>query len=364
MPAENWVPQYSIHVDGRELPQEDTVHLLSITVDLRRQAPASVELLFNNHDGTYDSRDDLGPGAQIKVGLGYLDGGPTQVFEGEIIGTHVRLRENGPRNFVVRAFDYQHRLTRGRKTRTFLERKFSEIVSEVAADWGLSPDVEDTVFKREYVIQHNQTDLDFTRGIAGWLDYDFHVRHLEDPKKLRFRAPEVAADPVVIAAYEKPDLTSEEVHLRKFDGRQSLARVVTEVVVRGWDPKQKKEIIGRAKLGQLYDEMGANASATDEVKDKWGETERQLVDYKVFTQDEADKIALTKLNEYARTFIRADAEVQGHPQIHPGAVVKITRVGERFDGPYLVESVSHVFTANVGVGGGYTTRFIAQRCGW
>jgi phage protein D len=360
----NWVPTYSVHLGGKELPRDDDAHLQSITVDLRRQAPASVELVFNNHEGTYDKRDDLGPGTEIKIGLGYTEGGPTQVFEGEIIGTHVRLKENGPRLFVVRAFDYQHRMTRGRKTKTFLDRKFSDIVKEVASGSGLSPEVEDTTFQREYVIQHNQTDLDFTRGIASWLDFDFHVRHLEGAKKLRFKAPEVKGKPVVTAVYEKPDLTSDEVHLRRFDGRQSLARVVTEVVVRGWDPTQKKEIIGKATSGQLYDKMGNDASAPDEVQQKWGETERQLVDYKVFTQDEANKIALTKLNEYARTFIRADVEVQGHAKIHPGSIVKISRVGDRFDGPYLIESVSHVFTANVQAGGGYTTRFVGQRCGW
>jgi phage protein D len=360
----NWVPAYTVHLDGKELPKDDDVHLQSITVDLRRQAPASVELVFNNHEGKYDARADLGPGTQIKIGLGYTEGGTKQVFEGEIIGTHVRLKENGPRLFVARAFDYQHRMTRGRKTRTFLERKFSDIVKEVAGDSGLSPECEDTTFSREYVIQHNQSDLDFTRGIAAWLDFDFHIRHLDGAKKLRFKAPEVTAKPIVKAVYEKPNLTSDEVHLRRFDGRQSLARVVSEVVVRGWDPSQKKEIVGRAKAGQLYDKMGDDASATETVKQKWGETERQLVDYKVFTQDEADKIALTKLNEYARTFIRADLEVQGFSGIHPGGVVEVSRVGERFDGPYFVESVSHVFTASVQTGGGYTTRFVAQRCGW
>lgn len=362
----NWVPSYKVHLNNKELPKEDDVHLQSITVDLRRQAPASVEIVFNNHEGKYDEREDLGPGTEVKIALGYTEGGTTQVFEGEIIGTHVRLKENGPRTFVVRVFDYQHRMTRGRKTRTFgTDRKFSEIVKEVASDSGLGGGkFEDTVFKREYVIQHNQTDLDFTRGIAAWLDFDFHVRHLEGAKALRFAAPEVGGSPIVTAAYEKPDLTADEVHLRRFDGRQSLARVVTEVVVRGWDPKEKKEIVGRATKGQLYGKMGDDASATEAVQAKWGETERQLVDYKVFTRDEADKIALTKLNEYARTFIRADLEVQGHAKIQPGGIVKVDRVGPRFDGPYFVESVTHVFTSNVQTGGGYTTRMTAQRCGW
>jgi uncharacterized protein len=358
-----FVPTYKVRFGGTELNPTDDAHLQEVRVELRRQAPASVIIQFNNHDGTYDSRDDMAPGAVVEVSLGYTERGNTKVFEGEVIGTHVRVSENGPRLFQVRAFDYLHRLTRGRKTRTFLDQKFSDILSTVARDRGLTPDVEDTKFVREYVIQHNQTDLDFARGVAGWLDFDLHICHLEDPKKLRFRAPEVGGAKIVKAQYEKPDLPAGDIYLRKFDGRQSLARVVSEVVVRGWDPATKAEIIGKAANAQLYDAMGGNA-APQELAAKWGETDRQLVDYKVFSEEEAIKIAETKLNEYARTFIRADVEVQGDPQIRPGGIVEIGRVGDKFDGPYFVETCTHVFGSKVQVSGGYTTRFTAARCGW
>ena len=45
-------------------------------------------------------------------------------------------------------------------------------------------------------------------------------------------------------------------------------------------------------------------------------------------------------------------------------VVKLQKIGERFDGHYLVESATHLFTSKVGAKHGYTTRFIAERCGW
>ena len=110
--ADTWVPEYMVRLNGRELPQADDAHLQAITVELRRQAPASVELQFNNHEGAYDTRDDLGPGAKAEVSLGYTDGGPKRVFEGEIIGTRVRLAENGPRVFVAQAFDAVRVLSR------------------------------------------------------------------------------------------------------------------------------------------------------------------------------------------------------------------------------------------------------------
>lgn len=363
-----WVPDYTIHVNGTELSEIDHLNVERFMVDLRRQEPSSVEVQFNNKEKAYDDHDGLKPGSTLKIGVGYeqVQGSDKlfeTVFEGEIIGTSARVLENGPRVFFVRAFDYMHRLTRGRKTRTFLEQKFSDIVSQVASDWGLSADAEDTEFVREYVIQHNQTDIDFARGIAGWLDFDIFIPQLEDPKKLRFKAPNVSADAALKLVYESPNLAADESYLRRFEGRQSLARVVSEVVVRGWDPKTKREIIGRAGGSMLYAAMGDDSGA-DEVIDKWGETDRQLVDYKVFSQEEADKIARTKLNEYARTFIRADLEMQGHPKAAPGQVVEVSKVADKFDGPYYVERVVHIFDSKVDPKHGYSTRLQAARCGW
>jgi phage protein D len=362
--SESWVPEYKVKLDGKELPQADDLHLQKITVDLRRQAPASCELQFNNHSGEYSQREDLGPGTVVQVMLGYTTKTPEVVFEGEIIGSRARSAENGPRVFVVRAYDALHKLTRGRKTRTFLDQKFSDILRQVAGDWGLSPDVEDTKFVREYVIEHNQTDLDFTRGIAGWIDYDLHIRHREGPKKLRFKAPEVGASAGIKAVYEKPDLPAGDLYLRRFDGQQSLSRVVSEVVVRGWSPGDKRELVGKASGADLYSKMGGSSSAIDELIKRWGETERQVVDYKVFTQDEADSIAKTKLNEYARTFLKAEIELQGDARPHPGAIMDVSLVGPRFDGPYFVERVIHTFQSPVGQQGGFTTRVQASRCAW
>ncbi len=356
------VPSYLVKISGKELDAICTNSLNSIKVDLRRQAPSSVEIQLRNDTGDLADKDEFKPGSPVVIKLGYRGAELTQVFEGEIIGNSVSLEENQPRIFRVRAFDYMHRLTRGRKVRTFLEQKFSDIVSTVASDHGLSGDTEDTVFKRDYVIQHNQTDMDFARAMAGWLDYDFQIRHLEDASTLRFKKPEVQGSPALKAVYEKPNLSADEVFLRRFDGRQNLTRVVSKVIVRGWDPAQKKEIVGESTT--IYGNMEGSSSAADEVKNAWQETDRQLVDYKVFSQEEADKIAETKLNEYARTFITADMETKGDARLFAGGLIAVERVSEKFDGNYLCEQVTHFFSSKVKSGGGYMTRIVAARCGW
>ena len=48
--------------------------------------------------------------------------------------------------------------------------------------------------------------------------------------------------------------------LLEFSPRLSSAGQVTEVIVRGWDPKEKKEVIGRAGLGDEETRMGGQQS--------------------------------------------------------------------------------------------------------
>lgn len=360
------VPTCELTIGGKKVEGVEFNALQVIKVDLRRQSPASVEVQFNNKEGTFDGEPNYAPGKPVEVKLGYTrDDRPKPVFKGEVIGTNVKLAQNGPRLFVLRAFDLLHRLTRGRKTTTFLEQKFSDIISKVLTDQKLNASPDDTEFVRDYVMQHNQTDLDFLRGIAGWLDFDLHIGHdTGDDKQVNFKKPAVDAGPVLTAVYEEPNVKENEVFLRRFDARQSMSRVVNQVVVRGWNPGEKKEIVGRASAGDVYGSMGGGSSAAEAIPESWGEVERQIVDYKVFSQDEADKIAKTKINEYARAMLRADMEIQGDARLHPGMVFAVKNVGPKLDGNYFIEQATHSFTAKVKQGGGYTTRVIASRCGW
>ncbi len=60
-------------------------------------------------------------------------------------------------------------------------------------------------------------------------------------------------------------------NLLDFQARMTTAQQVTEVTVRGWDPKTKKEIIGRATTPQDTPQVGESRSG--------GEAARQSFQY-------------------------------------------------------------------------------------
>jgi phage protein D len=84
---------------------------------------------------------------------------------------------------IVRGYDRRHRMQRARKTRTFVTQKDSDIASAVAREARLSVEAVDSTVIHDYVIQANQTDLEFLQERARRIQYEVFVTD----KTLHFR---------------------------------------------------------------------------------------------------------------------------------------------------------------------------------
>jgi phage protein D len=77
----------------------------------------------------------------------------------------------------------------------------------------------------------------------------------------------------------------------------------------------------------------------------------------VFSQAEADEIAVSRYNETAFSYITGEGRTVGRTDIQAGTVIRIEGVGERFSGLYYVTSARHSFTPQQG----YLTSFSVRR---
>jgi len=107
---------------------------------------------------------DVGKVVEIRMGTGDR---LTTLMVGEITGLEAAYTSSGLPGLTVRGFDRRHRLQRGRKVRTFIKQKDSEIVSKIAQEAGLSPQVKDSKIVHDYVLQANQTDMS-----SSWRELD------------------------------------------------------------------------------------------------------------------------------------------------------------------------------------------------
>jgi phage protein D len=234
---------------------------------------------------------------------------------------------------------------RQRKTQSFLNLKDSDIASQLAHQAGLNPKAEDSKVKLPYVLQHNQTDLEFLLWRARRIDYEVVV----EDRTLLFR-------PRKIEKTAKLTLRR-DIELLEFRPRMTTMGQVEELTVRGWNPKDKKEIVAHSTAGDLSTVMGGTTSGPSNVQKVFSRTGSTLVTLPVQSQEEADRIAKQRFSEIALDYVRAEGKCIGDPQLRAGIIVKVEGIGERFSGSYYVHAVEHRYS----MGKGYRTAFSARR---
>jgi phage protein D len=282
-------------------------------------------------------------GNSIEIRLGYA-GDLEPVFAGEITALEPQFNAGQLPNLTVRGYDRRHRLQRGCNTRTFLKQKDSAIAAQIAQEAGLTSEVTDTEVIHDYVLQADQTDLAFLQARARQIQYEVIV----EGKKLLFR-------PVGNAASAILTLTLED-DLLEFAPRLSAAGQVSHTSVRGWNFKEKKEIVGKATAGNEVSTMGGQRSGARLSQTAFGKATEQVSDRPVATKAEADQRAVALLNRDVLMLVTGEGICQGRTDLRAGKVIKIDRIGKRFSGEYYVTSASHRYSS-----GGYYTHFTVRR---
>ncbi len=354
MPAadlnEPLVPSFDVIIDGTALSLEAKAHVESVTVDDSVEMPSmfTVDIIgaedLKKPFPWVDDEELFAIGKAVEVKLGYGSSLET-VFKGEITALEPEFTSTRLPSMIVRGYDRRHRLQRGRKTRTFVKQKDSQIASKIASEAGLTADAEDTKVTHDYVIQANQTDMNFLLDRARRIQFEVVVAD----KKLLFR-------PVQNSKGEVLTITPAD-HLLEFSPRLSSAMQASEVNVRGWSPKDKKEIVGKAKTGDESSTMGGRKSGPKLAEAAFGAAAVLVTAAPVMTQAEADQMAKARFNEWALAFIIGGGTCLGRTDMRAGKVIKIDGIGKRFGGQYYVVSASHRFSAR----NGYLTYFEVRR---
>jgi phage protein D len=335
-PSKYGAADFKVKLAGADVT-EDQLH--SWAVDAALGQADMCTLTLKNQGHRFSNR--IKPGDPLEVTLDDIC-----LFKGEVVAVEPMYRTGTESKCVIRGFNRLHRLLRGRKSRTWLKKSYQDIAGDIAKDAGLtakcgsSPQI-----KPEHTYQHNQDNLSFLRTIAARVGYEVWCEGTD----LYFDAPKLDRDSGIELKID--DAADPEHKLASFAPRMSSAAVVKKVTVRGWDPEQKKEIVGEEEVSssKLGDKTGIDASTT------FGATATFEVDYPIFTPDEAKAIAKAKLDELSMSYITGEGACKGNPKIKPGVVVKliinVEEASDRFNGKYLVTKTTHSYTPTKGGAG-------------
>lgn len=310
-----------VKIDGAEIPTDD---VFKVEIEQMEDLPDLCGIELSNIEGQRSKSTKEGAAVEVSASGATL-------FKGEVTGLEPTFDHHMPARLVVRAMSKMHRLSRGRKTRTFVDQTDAQIVQKVCSENGLSAQCDPGV-KQDHFHQHNQSDLELILQLAKRRDF---VVRVEDTT-LSFKKRK-SADSGVELKWGGGDGT-----LERFRPRQSAARQVNKVVVRGWDPVKKKEIVGMA---QATAEFGGSPGPS--VASAFGQSEIFETDQPVDNKEEADNIAKSMLRERQMSFVTGSALMLGDPRVKTGTTVKVDVQDPKFNGKYYVKSCVHRYVHSV-----------------
>ncbi len=343
------IPNIEILLEGDPLSPETETDLVSAKVSEDLAAPGMFELKFVTWDlekqkFTWIDEEIFEIGIKVEIQMGYGKELKT-VMVGEITGLEPEFERDTPPMLVVRGHDMRHRLLRGRLTKSFTEMKDSEIVSQIAKGKELTPKVEDTKVKLEYVLQHNQTDWEFLQERAARIGYEVAV----DNKTLYFRPHDNGEKKLLTLTYGED--------LEDFFPRLSTMNQVESVKVNAWFPKEKKAVYGKAGVGKEGAKMEGKTSGAKEVQKAFGESSHTVVNQCVSSKAEADTMALGQFRDRLLAYITGEGTSKGNANLRAGKVIEIAGIGKKFGGLYYLVSTEHSYSEEQG----YQTSFTVRR---
>lgn len=236
MPDATLLAHFYLKLGGADAPDELMQALGNVEVDDSLHIPDMFTLQVRDAQLAWADSDLLKIGQEVEI-LAKAAGDdqqPRRLLIGEITSVEPDYPYGSAPVVVVRGYDRAHRLHRGKKTRSFVQMTDSDIVTKIAREYGLKPDVDNTTEVHEYILQNNQSDFEFIMERARRLGYTFLV----DDRSLLFKKPGSLPGETVDLEYGAT--------LRQFQPRMTTASQFKEVVVKGWDPVNKRDIIGRA----------------------------------------------------------------------------------------------------------------------
>lgn len=323
---------YKVILGSQELTQTQNDGVESIVVEDHVDMVEMLTLRINGVEGSPKWQAEIGGAVEVKMGAG-----DRTLFKGEITALEPSWTMDGVAAITIRGLDNAHRLARGRKTRTFNDKTDSDIAKTVGAESKLSVKADPTTETHAYVLQRNESNLTFLKRLAARNNFQVTV----DEGTLHFKKASLSTTPVKIGMGS---------NLRSLRMNFNSQDQVTKVIVRGWDIRTKKEIVGTASAGDI-ETIGGGQGGPALSESKFGEQIAYITDVPVGSQAMATDVAKAELNRLARQFARGSCIVDGNDALYAGAIVEFEGLNMPHNGKYYIVSTRHVVSSS----SGYTT---------
>lgn len=284
-------------------------------------------------------------GKEIEVSIGPAAANRI-LFQGKVSALEADFEEAREPAVTVYAEDALMDLRMTRRLRTYTQVSDAGIAEAIAAEHGLTPQVDAEGPTYDVVQQWNQSDLAFLRERGRLIQAEIWVSEgtLFFQSRPRRRATE-------LTLVRGNDLLSAWV-------KADLAHQRTAVRVSGYDAAAREAIDEEAEAGAIDAEITEGRSGPAILARAFGPRVSHRVREVPLTAGEAADWARAEMLRRARSFVQIAGVTSGTPDLVVGSRLKLERLGAPFSGGgYVVTRAAHTYDLQ----DGHRTRFEAER---
>ncbi|HEU4593528.1 MAG TPA: contractile injection system protein, VgrG/Pvc8 family [Pyrinomonadaceae bacterium] len=341
-----YAPAYKVVVNGQNLLTDLFMEIASVQVDNTLKGADRFTFTVNS---TFDFQyrefthlaDIFAFGNSVEIYLGYQDiSSLTLLHRGMVTAVQTSFPASGLPQINVSGYDLTYCMTKGKRSRNWEKKKDSDVVAEVAREYGLNPVTDDTLVEHPKIEQSQESDYQFLEKLAERNGYELYAFDRE----LYFRPPASGEAAVVTLEWGKG--------LVSFAPEINISEQVSKVEVRGWDVMEKKEIVGVAGQGDEQGRETSRRSGAEFVKTICRDGGELKVRVPVYSKQEAERRAEAILKRRSELLVQGGGESIGLPEILADTNVELKGLGKLFSKTYYVEQSTHTVSTS-----GYRTTF-------
>lgn len=335
----------SVGIDG-ERDATLTSALMTLNVVDSADGLARCEATFGNWGGgeragfQHFGRDKLEFGKALKLTLG-----EATLFEGRIGAITAKFPDGGPPQIGVFAEDRLQDLRMTRRTRTFVDASFGDVLRQIATDHGLQQQIDVSGETYKLLAQVNQSDLAFVRDLARREDAQVWV---EGSKLLGAQRTRRQGGTLEL---------SWAAQLREFNVSADLANQRTKLVGAGWNVADKQAAKHDADEAAIRSELNGGDSGAATLQRAFGERPDVLAHGVPASDAQARVLAEASFRHLARRFVVGRGVAETSPELRVGTTLRINGIGPLFEGEYTVTETKIRYDAKAGL----RTEFVCDR---
>lgn len=352
-------PDFKLKLGNLDFSTEELrTRVHEIEIEQISDGASAFKVVLDDRDDYFAGGEKIKEGDSCVIELGYFEKGSAntaKLIEGQVTNVKANRREYTRKLYVISGFDGLQGLTRGKKRRSWEKMKDSDLATLIAGEAGLGADVDDSKIVHPFVAQNNVNNLSFLYERARRIGFEVGVKD----KKLIFKKPQIQS-PCCELTWDGTKVGSgSAILLRRLDFGSSTMGAVSKVIVRSYDPKTAKPIIGESS--EIHGKEMGRETGGSRANLNNPNTTIQISDENVASQEEAEALAYSILNQKAMQFVTGKGVCEGDPRIQCGKKITIDDIGQEMDGDYYVTAAKHILKAGAGKGFGYSVEFSIGR---